>query len=101
MPMIHRVLEFIFPHGAVRSTDSWVDWFGQNQARFDFWIIYLAAICDDLGIPSIKTLGRWLWRKIGKHPTTTIQTPAAAALPRCDALSETQQISEPQKQTRN
>jgi hypothetical protein len=69
MPVIHRVLEFVFPRGAAQGMDSWFEWFGQNQARFNFWVIYLAAICDDLGVPSIKTFGRWLKIKFRSSPS--------------------------------
>ncbi|HWW01402.1 MAG TPA: hypothetical protein VNZ64_17025 [Candidatus Acidoferrum sp.] len=31
----------------------------QNQFKFTFWFFYTAAICDDLGLPNFKTLGRY------------------------------------------
>jgi hypothetical protein len=34
----------------------WYSWYGQNQAKFLFWLLYSAAICDDLGLPNYKTL---------------------------------------------
>jgi hypothetical protein len=66
LPAIHGVVESVFGQHAVRAIDSWFDWFGQNQPKFDFWFIYFAAVCDDLGIPNIKTLGRWLWGRVKK-----------------------------------
>jgi hypothetical protein len=66
VPEIRGALEFVFGERMVLGIGSWWDWFGQNQPKFDFWMIYIAAICDDLGIPNIKTLGRWLWRKVTK-----------------------------------
>jgi hypothetical protein len=46
---------------------AWVNWYGDNQLKFTFWALYLAAICDDLGIPNLKTLGRWLGRRVRKR----------------------------------
>lgn len=42
----------------------WIEWYGENQFKFNFWFFYLAAICDDLGIPNLKTLARWCWHRI-------------------------------------
>jgi hypothetical protein len=39
------------------------DWYGENQFRFTFWLLYSAAICDDLGLPNYKTLMRWMLRR--------------------------------------
>jgi len=38
---------------------SWFSWYGENQPKFLFWLLYSAAICDDLGLPNYKTLIRW------------------------------------------
>lgn len=46
---------------------AWVSWYGDNQLKFTFWVLYLAAICDDLGLPNFKTLGRWLGRRFRKR----------------------------------
>ena len=45
---------------------DWLSWFGRNQMKFTFWLLYLAAVCDDLGIPNLKTLARWGWSRIKK-----------------------------------
>jgi len=53
-----------------RSGDGlavWLNWYGDNQMKFTFWVLYLATICDDLGIPNLKTLGRWLGRRLRKR----------------------------------
>ena len=50
--------------GAGESSQAWLNWYGENQLKFNFWFFYLAAICDDLGIPNLKTLGRWLGRRV-------------------------------------
>lgn len=43
--------------------DMWV-WYNQNQSRFLFWFLYGAAMCDDLGLPNLKTLARSSWRRL-------------------------------------
>jgi len=65
--LVHSLLQLVLSERALQGINSWLDWFGQNQPKFDFWMIYFAAICDDLGIPNIKTFGRWLWRKVRKE----------------------------------
>ena len=45
------------------ALNAWVHWYGDNQLKFTFWLFYLAAIGDDLGIPNFKTFGRWLGRR--------------------------------------
>jgi hypothetical protein len=46
------------------SVGRWYAWYGQNQAKFLFWLLYSAAICDDLGLPNYKTLIRWGARRL-------------------------------------
>lgn len=55
--------------GAGRSEtfDAWFRWYGDNQLKFTFWFFYLSAICDDLGIPNFKTLGRRVARRVLKR----------------------------------
>jgi hypothetical protein len=62
-PPLHQLIGSIFGEGATQRVDAWFSWYGQNQPKFTFWLIYFASICDDLGIPNVKTLGRWLWRR--------------------------------------
>jgi hypothetical protein len=45
------------------SLSNWFRWYGENRLKLIFWIFYLAAICDDMGIPNVKTFGRWSWRR--------------------------------------
>jgi hypothetical protein len=54
----------LFPAGLEHFVSAWVTWFSDNQFRFTFWVLYSAAICDDLGLPNYKTLGRWLRRRV-------------------------------------
>ena len=43
------------------------DWYNQNQSKFMFWFFYTASICDDLGVPNFKSLGRYTWRRVRKR----------------------------------
>ncbi len=49
--------------GWMTQVRTWFAWYGDNQLRFNFWVIYLGAMCDDFGIPNFKSLARWLWRR--------------------------------------
>lgn len=65
-----------FSTDAVTYGESLVAWYKINQPRFLFWLLYTAAICDDLGLPNYKSLGRFLWRRFFKREQST---PALAA----------------------
>lgn len=65
-PILHVLMGLVrglLGHGAQGSLQGWLDWYGDNQIKFNFWLIYTAAICDDLGLPNLKTLARWVWRR--------------------------------------
>ncbi len=61
---IQSALSALFGAGIGGKFGAWFSWYGQNQLQFLFWFLYLAAICDDLGLPNFKTLGRWLGRRV-------------------------------------
>jgi hypothetical protein len=80
---IQDIAKHLFGSPNESNVEAWFNWYNQNQLKFTFWFLYLAAICDDLGIPNLKTLGLRLWRRIrrrirnkasvtayGKSPTT-------------------------------
>jgi hypothetical protein len=46
--------------------EQWFSWYGANQTKFAFWLLYSAALCDDLGLPNYKTLARRAWQGISK-----------------------------------
>ena len=56
----------IFGTSGSNTIASWFSWYGENQLKLTFWAFYIAAICDDLGIPNLKTLGRWCWARMRK-----------------------------------
>jgi len=45
---------------------EWFSWYGDNQTKLSFWLLFSAAVCDDLGLPNYKTLACWAWRRIRK-----------------------------------
>lgn len=45
----------------------WFAWYDHNQLKFNFWVIYVGAVCDDLGLPNLKSLTRWIWRRYRSH----------------------------------
>lgn len=67
-PAIQSFSNAVLGPARVDALQGWLDWYNLNQLKFVFWFLYLAAICDDLGIPNWKTLVRWLWRKRRHRP---------------------------------
>lgn len=65
----------LLPTALLNTLKALGSWYGDNQLRFTFWLLYSAAICDDLGLPNYKTLGRKLWKRL----TTKRKSPAMAA----------------------
>jgi hypothetical protein len=62
-PVFHFVAGLLPGSGLLKTLGNLFSWYGDNQLKFTFWLIYLAAICDDLGLPNLKTLARWLHRR--------------------------------------
>ncbi len=62
-PVIQTISSFVPGAGLMESL---VGWYNDNQFKFAFWLLYSAAICDDLGLPNYKSLGRFLWRRYAK-----------------------------------
>lgn len=61
---LQSVAQQLFGATSGHGVKSWFEWYGENSFKFSFWVFYLGAICDDLGIPNFKSLGRWIGRKI-------------------------------------
>ncbi len=55
---------------------DWLNWYGQNQQKLNFWLIYFAGACDDLGLPNLKTWGRWSWRRWRRREQRKLAAPA-------------------------
>jgi ABC-type Fe3+-siderophore transport system permease subunit len=62
-----QAIATLFPAGAVSFVEGFVAWYKANHYKFIFWLLYTAAICDDLGLPNYKALGRFLWRRLFKR----------------------------------
>jgi hypothetical protein len=63
IPTLKTMAVFVFGSAVVNFVGGLFDWYGDNQLRFNFWILYLAAVCDDLGLPNVKTFARFLWSR--------------------------------------
>lgn len=61
---VHPLFQSVFGESQGGVLPRWWHWFGSNQLKFTFWFLYIGAICDDLGLPNVKTLVRFLWRRI-------------------------------------
>jgi len=79
----------LFSTDAVQYVENLVGWYKVNQPRFLFWLLYTAAICDDLGLPNYKSLGRFLWRRFFKR-----EQPAPALT---TDISSSKESDEPQE----
>jgi hypothetical protein len=73
---LHLLATDIFGQSLASAVQNWVDWYAENRLRFNFWFFYLAAICDDLGLPNLKTLGKWVWARARRKLTRTAATSA-------------------------
>jgi hypothetical protein len=80
----------LFSTEAVQYVENFVAWCKANQPRFLFWLLYTAAICDDLGLPNYKTLGRFVWRRFFKR-----QQPAPVLAPAPSNPKESDERQEP------
>ena len=68
----------LFPAGVESAVKSLTGWYDDNQFKCMFWLFYSAAICDDLGLPNYKTLGRSLWRRlVRRRKSVAVGTPAS------------------------
>jgi hypothetical protein len=65
-----QAIATLLPADAASFLEGFVAWFKANHSKFIFWLLYTAAICDDLGLPNYKALGRLLSRRLLKreHP---------------------------------
>jgi len=61
--------------GPLTWLNPWLGWYDHNKVKFNFWVIYFCAVCDDFGIPNFKTLARWLWRRWNKSKATPASAP--------------------------
>lgn len=77
-PVITRVAGAFSGADGSSALQSLWGWYSQNQFKFTFWVLYLAAICDDLGLPNLKTLARLGWRRLHRSRPDGPGSPAVA-----------------------
>jgi len=68
--------------GPLTWLNPWLGWYDHNKVKFNFWLIYFAAVSDDFGIPNFKTLARWLWRRWQRRPAKLTSVPATPDSPK-------------------
>lgn len=56
--------ELFFDASQIATIQGLIQWFDANQMKFLFWMLYLSAVLDDLGLPNLKTLAKRVWRRI-------------------------------------
>ena len=74
-----QAIATLFPVGIVSFVEGFVAWYKANHYKFIFWLLYTAAICDDLGLPNYKALGRFLWRRFFKQKLPIAQPVASTS----------------------
>ena len=66
-PLTHAIMGVHSSGGLFHALASLFSWYGDNQFKFAFWLLFSAGICDDLGLPNYKSLARWLWCKLRRR----------------------------------
>ena len=78
-PAFHSAISGLPGSGWFQKVGRLFSWYNQNQLKFTFWFIYMAGICDDLGLPNLKTFVRWLRRRwFNTEPRSAQVTPSVA-----------------------
>lgn len=87
-PLVQGVGNLLPHSGLLERLDAWCGWYSENRLKFMFWFFYTAAICDDLGLPNFKTLGRYAWRQLHRRTGhAAIRTEPPSRQPeRCDPI---------------
>lgn len=67
LPCIREATHALFGGSMPAGLGSWYSWYEANNEKLYFWLIYLAGVFDDLGVPNFKTLARWAWRRWQKR----------------------------------
>ncbi len=76
---IVRAIAGVLPgEGGWAFLKSWVGWYHANEPKFLFWVLYIGAICDDLGLPNYKTWSSRVWRRCfrrsARNQSSTLNT---------------------------
>ncbi len=70
LPVVKSISTAVFGSSIVNFVGDLFGWYGDNQLKFNFWLLYIAAVCDDLGLPNLKTLARFLWMRWRRQTVT-------------------------------
>jgi hypothetical protein len=64
-PGIYRIADLFFNAYQIATVQGLIHWYDANQMKFAFWLLYISAVLDDLGLPNLKTIARqcWTWIK--------------------------------------
>ena len=73
-PGLHNLAALVLGVARADAIGKLFSWYGDNQLKFNFWIIYVASVCDDLGLPNLKTLARFIWRRVRNRPAPSAPT---------------------------
>ena len=82
VPGIRAVTGWVLGDSTTTAIGSWLSWYGENQLKFTFWFLYVASVCDDLGIPNFKSLARWLYRRLRKSRERSFFGASATLIPK-------------------
>lgn len=66
LPGLRSIAIFVLGASNTASVSDWFSWYNTNQTKLNFWVLYLAGAFDDLGVPNLKALARWSWRRFQK-----------------------------------
>jgi hypothetical protein len=76
LSLLHTLTSALPEGGIFHGIGALFNWYQENQFKFLFWFLYAAAICDDLGLPNFKSLGRYLWRRWQRRHSPPAEKPA-------------------------
>ena len=76
LPGIHQTVAFFLGASKTDALGDWFSWYGANHMKLNFWLIYIAGAFDDMGVPNLKTLARWGWRRMQKRKRANVTAPA-------------------------
>ena len=79
LPVIRQGAVSFLGASSVAGVGDWLAWYHANNIKLAFWFLYLAGALDDLGVPNIKTIVRWAWRRYQKRKANTAEAPLSSS----------------------
>jgi hypothetical protein len=76
-PVIRQAAIFFMGASNTASVGNWLSWYHANNIKLAFWILYLAGTLDDLGVPNVKAVARWTWRRYQKRRAEAAASPVS------------------------